>query len=177
MGPRTLKKWVDRAVEMGAKAARIVPASSVTTAEWVRMKCRFGCGGWNGCLMCPPHSPRPEETARMFKDYRWAVLFERGRGASRDLAQKLERLSMLQPGPVDNSVLILEYRLHNQPLAPALDPIRRGQGRVQHQITNVSLVQQRELARYVAQRGGHLVILVQPGQQRDAVDVVVRGRW
>jgi len=91
MPPRKLSKWAKRAVEMGAKGARIVPASSIGTGEWVRMKCRFGCGGWNGCLVCPPHSPTPETTARMLKEYRWAVLFERGRGAGRDLATRLER--------------------------------------------------------------------------------------
>ena len=91
MGPRKLKRWAERAVELGAKAARVIPASSVKTAEWVRMKCRYGCGGWGGCLTCPPHSPTPRETARMLKDYRWAVLFERGRQVGRELAQKLER--------------------------------------------------------------------------------------
>ena len=89
--PREKKKWVERAVKLGAKDAKIIPADSVKTAEWVRMKCRFGCGGYDGCLTCPPHSPTPEETRRMLEDYTWAVLYEMGPKAKRELAFKLER--------------------------------------------------------------------------------------
>lgn len=91
MPPAKLKKWEARAVEMGAKRAKVIPASSVKTAEWVRLKCQYGCGGWNGCLTCPPNSPTPRETQRALDDYRWAVLFEAGRGMPRDMTAKLER--------------------------------------------------------------------------------------
>jgi predicted metal-binding protein len=91
MGPNKLKKWTARAVKLGAKAARIVPARSVKTAEWVRLKCQYGCGGYNGCLTCPPYSPTPERTALMLEDYRWAVLFEAGRESTRTVVAKLER--------------------------------------------------------------------------------------
>lgn len=91
MAPKDLKKWADRAVKMGAKAAKIIRTDTVKTAEWVRMKCRFGCGGYGGCLTCPPHSPTPEETRRMLEDYQWAVLYEMGPKAKRELAVKLER--------------------------------------------------------------------------------------
>ena len=89
--PKQLERWVQRAVKLGAKAAKIIPAESVKTAEWVRMKCRFGCGGYGGCLTCPPHSPTPRETARLLEDYQWAVLYEMGPKAKRELAYKLER--------------------------------------------------------------------------------------
>jgi predicted metal-binding protein len=51
-----------------AGRARIAPAD-VVTAEWVRMKCRFGCGAYGRCLTCPPHSPTPERTRRMLDEY------------------------------------------------------------------------------------------------------------
>jgi len=76
---------------MGAKGAKIVPAASVKTAAWVRMKCRFGCGGYGGCLTCPPYSPTPEETARVLSEYTWAVLIETEREGRRELAADLER--------------------------------------------------------------------------------------
>lgn len=88
---RRLTHWARRAVEMGAKAARIIPAASVKTAEWVRWKCHYGCSGYGGCLTCPPRSPRPEETARMLADYTWAVLIETQPGGRRELAADLER--------------------------------------------------------------------------------------
>ena len=91
MPPAKLKKWVAQAKSLGAKRAKIIPASSVRTAEWVRMKCRYGCGGFGGCLMCPPHSPTPRETQRVLDDFRWAVLFEAGRRQPRNIVFRLER--------------------------------------------------------------------------------------
>jgi predicted metal-binding protein len=90
MHPPELEKWASRAVKMGAKGARVISADSVVTAEWVRMKCRYGCGGYGRCLTCPPHSPTPQETARMLGEYHWAVLLEVG-GRPRELSAKLER--------------------------------------------------------------------------------------
>jgi len=50
------------------KFVRVSP-SDVVTAEWVRLKCQFGCGGYGMCLTCPPHSPTPEQTRRMLDAY------------------------------------------------------------------------------------------------------------
>lgn len=86
-----LEEWAERVVKMGAKTGKIVPAESVKTAEWVRLKCQFGCGGYGGCLTCPPHSPTPQQTQRMLDDFSHAVLFETARGGSREMAAKLER--------------------------------------------------------------------------------------
>jgi predicted metal-binding protein len=38
-------------------------AARVKTAARVRLKCRFGCGGYGGRLARPPRSPAPERTA------------------------------------------------------------------------------------------------------------------
>ena len=67
-------KYVKRAKELGAKNAKIIPAQSVVTAEWVRLKCQFGCGGYGGALTCPPNSPTPEETGRMLTHYKHGLL-------------------------------------------------------------------------------------------------------
>ncbi len=67
-------KYVTRAKELGAKDARIIPADSVITAEWVRAKCRFGCGGYGRHLTCPPSSPTPEQTKRILSSYSHALL-------------------------------------------------------------------------------------------------------
>jgi len=53
--------------------ARVEPAN-VVTAEWVRLKCQFGCGGYGQCLTCPPHSPTPEQTRRLIDEYRTIYL-------------------------------------------------------------------------------------------------------
>ena len=38
-----LKGFCLRALELGAKAAKIIEADSIVTAPWVRVKCQFGC--------------------------------------------------------------------------------------------------------------------------------------
>ena len=91
MTAKGLARWAKRAEELGAKKAKIIRVATVKTAEWVRLKCKYGCGGWNGCLTCPPNSSTPEETQRVLDDYRWAVLVEAGKRVPRDIIPKLER--------------------------------------------------------------------------------------
>ena len=86
-----LEGFARRAVEMGASRAKIIRAKEVVTGEWVRWKCQFGCGGFESSLVCPPHTPKPSETRKMIDGYRWAVLFEAGRGDPKVIAVKLER--------------------------------------------------------------------------------------
>jgi len=51
-----LKKYVARALAAGADEAKIVPVANVKTAEWVRLKCQFGCDGFGNGLCCPSHA-------------------------------------------------------------------------------------------------------------------------
>jgi predicted metal-binding protein len=66
--------WVARALELGAHAAQIIPTDQVVVADWVRLKCQYGCGAYGSCLTCPPHSPPPEVTRRVLSHYRQALL-------------------------------------------------------------------------------------------------------
>lgn len=70
----SLAHYVARARALGAAEAKVIDTASVTTAEWVRMKCRYGCGGYNTTLCCPPLSPTPEETRRMLAGYQAGIL-------------------------------------------------------------------------------------------------------
>jgi predicted metal-binding protein len=40
----------------------------------VRLKCQFGCAGYNKRLLCPPYTPTPEQTAEVVACYRRAIL-------------------------------------------------------------------------------------------------------
>lgn len=62
------------AIAQGCDRAEVIPAANVATAAWVRFKCRWGCPGYGGTLMCPPHSPTPAETAEVVRCYRRAIL-------------------------------------------------------------------------------------------------------
>ena len=55
----------------GAKA---IDPRSIVTAEWVRMKCQYGCPGYGGRLCCPPHTPSPEVTRKVIDSYEKAIL-------------------------------------------------------------------------------------------------------
>jgi predicted metal-binding protein len=75
--------------------ARVAPGD-VVTAEWVRMKCKYGCGGYGRCLTCPPHSPEPERTRRMLDEYRVAYLIWWGaHSGGREALAEIERRTFL----------------------------------------------------------------------------------
>jgi predicted metal-binding protein len=71
---RGYTKFIKRAKELGAKEAKVIAAKSIVTAEWVRLKCKFGCSGYGQSLTCPPYSPTPEETRRVLGCYKAALL-------------------------------------------------------------------------------------------------------
>lgn len=52
-----------------------IRASDIETAQWVRMKCIYGCGSYGHKATCPPHVPTFEECKRFFSEYEHAVLF------------------------------------------------------------------------------------------------------
>ncbi|MCY3021907.1 MAG: DUF2284 domain-containing protein [Planctomycetota bacterium] len=84
--------FLKRAVELGAKDAKLIPTSRVFTGEWVRLKCQFGCGAYASSRNCPPYSPTPDRTRRILDEYRHAILVH-GDGTTgiREIVVKLER--------------------------------------------------------------------------------------
>ncbi len=90
--PRSLAAWIRRARELGAEGARVVRPRDVVCAEWVRMKCEYGCDGFGSCRTCPPHSPTPERTRRVLDGYRRLLLVHLRHGkAVTPLVVRLER--------------------------------------------------------------------------------------
>ena len=70
------KKLIDQAIQGGATAAKVINASDVFVAQWVRHKCQFGCRHFAKRFTCPPYAPTPEETADTLKQYQRALLVE-----------------------------------------------------------------------------------------------------
>jgi len=97
---RRLRRYVERARDLGAEQARIIRASDVVCAEWVRLKCQYGCAGYGTCLTCPPLTPTPAQTRRIVDEYSHLLLVHctRGRSVSR-LVLKLEREIFLDDHP------------------------------------------------------------------------------
>ena len=65
------------AIEKCTDDAVVVETSKVVTAAWVRLKCKFGCGGYGNGICCPPFSPTPEEMRAVLDSYRIALLLHR----------------------------------------------------------------------------------------------------
>lgn len=48
---------------------------NIVTAQWVRMKCVFGCNEYGLTATCPPNVPSLSECERFFHEYKEAVVF------------------------------------------------------------------------------------------------------
>ena len=81
-----LEKYCAQAVERGAIHAKQIHPSTVVTAPWVRLKCKYGCPNYDKSHCCPPETPTPEQTRAVIDSYHHAILFhyeaprEPGRG-------------------------------------------------------------------------------------------------
>ena len=54
-------KWIDPA--------------DIVVAQWVRLKCTFGCAEYGRNACCPPNVPSVPECRQFFSEYRTAVVF------------------------------------------------------------------------------------------------------
>ena len=63
-----------KALELGVRDCKVIMASSIKTAGWVRFKCQYGCEGFGECLTCPPYSPTLENTRDALGSYKKAML-------------------------------------------------------------------------------------------------------
>jgi predicted metal-binding protein len=92
MTKKDIKTIIHSACELGAIEAKLVEAASVVTAPWVRMKCRFGCCGYNSSLCCPPNTPTYLETREVISCYKHALLIHcRDSASPTRIACELER--------------------------------------------------------------------------------------
>ncbi len=71
-------QWCRRALQLGADAATPIDAGHVVAAEWVRMKCLFGCDETGMRRTCPPNLQPVAVTQRMLAEYTRGVLLEVG---------------------------------------------------------------------------------------------------
>ncbi len=86
-----LESFCKRALELGAKKAKIISSSSIVTAPWVRVRCQYGCPLHGKRLTCPPYSPTPEKTREIIDCFETAILVEGGILKVTPLVAALER--------------------------------------------------------------------------------------
>jgi predicted metal-binding protein len=74
--PQDLERYVARALELGATAAKIVRVDEIPVDERVTLKCQIPrCFGYGVSAHCPPHTLQPAALRELLEKYRWAVLF------------------------------------------------------------------------------------------------------
>jgi predicted metal-binding protein len=74
---RPVEIYCKEVLEMGVDGAKVIDPRSVVTAEWVRVKCQYGCPGFGTSLCCPPHTPPPDVTRKVVDSYQKAILLHR----------------------------------------------------------------------------------------------------
>lgn len=52
-----------------------IDPKEIVVAQWVRVKCQFGCPNYGRKAACPPNTPSVSECERFFSEYKNAVLF------------------------------------------------------------------------------------------------------
>ncbi len=88
----TIKTFLRHARELGALEAKLIEAAGIVTAPWVRLKCRYGCGGYNTNLCCPPHTPTYLEMREVIASYIDAILVHcKEVGSSTAIVCEMER--------------------------------------------------------------------------------------
>lgn len=58
----------------GYRDYKWIDPRQIVVAQWVRMKCMFGCGEYGRSGACPPNTPSVEACERFFKEYADAVI-------------------------------------------------------------------------------------------------------
>ena len=70
-----LERYKQKAIELGASQAEVIPAQLVQVDERVRLKCYVPqCGNYGSSGYCPPHAPDLEFMREAFSRFSWAVL-------------------------------------------------------------------------------------------------------
>ncbi|MFC2027988.1 DUF2284 domain-containing protein [Chloroflexota bacterium] len=75
MNDAYLDKYCAQAVQSGITETKQIEPSTVETAAWVRLKCQFGCPGYDRSYCCPPNTPKHDETRVILDSYNRAILF------------------------------------------------------------------------------------------------------
>lgn len=61
--------------ENGYLDFRWIDPKKVVVAQWVRMKCMYGCAEYGSSAVCPPNVPSVNDCERFFREYLDAVVF------------------------------------------------------------------------------------------------------
>ncbi len=61
--------------QFGVQECTWIDPEDIVVAQWVRMKCTFGCREYGKAGCCPPNVPSVPECERFFREYSVAAIF------------------------------------------------------------------------------------------------------
>ena len=62
-------------IDQGFSSFKWIDPEQIVVAQWVRMKCMFGCPNYGRKAACPPQTPSVADCKQFFKEYSDAVVF------------------------------------------------------------------------------------------------------
>ncbi len=72
--PVYYKRITDIAKNLGVSWSKVINLDYVVVADWVTLKCQFGCRHYNTNLSCPPQSPPPSLMRKILDEYEFGLL-------------------------------------------------------------------------------------------------------
>jgi len=69
-----LEQIREKALQLGFKTAKLIPADQVVVENRVALKCRVGCDDYGRKMTCPPYVPSVDAFRAMLREYHWALL-------------------------------------------------------------------------------------------------------
>jgi predicted metal-binding protein len=73
---KRLEHYREKAIELGASKAKVIPTEEIPVDERVTLKCQVPrCFGYGVCAHCPPNALKPSELEMHLKKYKWAIFF------------------------------------------------------------------------------------------------------
>lgn len=107
------RQLIDDLRSLGTKhgIVEIVPISveAIAVAEWVRVKCKYGCDKFGTSWCCSPETPGPEQVRAILAEYRRALLL-RATSSNQDFYRDNQRKRRKQVSSWKGTVAI-ERRL------------------------------------------------------------------
>lgn len=69
-----LQRLLSKGKRYGLNAVFPFAVEKINVAEWVHLKCRYGCSRYNTNWCCPPATPSPEKVRAILSEYTRALL-------------------------------------------------------------------------------------------------------
>jgi predicted metal-binding protein len=70
----TLQNLREQAKKYGIDSVHPFSTEDIVVAEWVRLKCLYGCSRYNRSWCCPPATPEPAQVRQILSEYSQALL-------------------------------------------------------------------------------------------------------